>query len=141
MYIRLYMYVRLFKRRLPIQIKEVHSFQSSYTEAPLGKNGSNFFSTLAFRDCSYHNYHHRHRRSHHHSTVIIINIIHFFIQAISIAPLKSTTTQRRSRLQHGYCVEVSHRSATGNCDRRTCPRSLSGGQSRILTHDPSDERR
>src|SRR6218665_3354116 len=34
-----------------------------------------------------------------------------FIPAISIAPLQSSTTQRRSRLQHGYCIEVSRRSS------------------------------
>src|SRR6218665_3353457 len=34
-----------------------------------------------------------------------------FIPAISIAPLQSSTTQRRSRLQHGYCIGVSRRSA------------------------------
>ena len=33
------------------------------------------------------------------------SIIHSFIPAISIAPLKPTTTQRRSRLQHGYWSE------------------------------------
>ena len=38
-------------------------------------------------------------------------IIHSFIPAISIALLKSSTTQRRSRLQHGYCIGVSRRSA------------------------------
>src|SRR6218665_3299549 len=26
--------------------------------------------------------------------------------------------------QHGYCAGVSRRSATGNCELRTCPRSL-----------------
>src|SRR6218665_1128980 len=34
-----------------------------------------------------------------------------FILAISIAPFKSSTTQRRSRLQHEYCIGVSRRSA------------------------------
>src|SRR6218665_3818708 len=38
--------------------------------------------------------------------------VHSFIHsAISIAPFKSSTTQRRSRLQHGYCIGVSRRSA------------------------------
>src|SRR6218665_1067849 len=38
--------------------------------------------------------------------------IHSFIPAISIAPLQVlSTTQRRSRLQHGYCIGVSRRSA------------------------------
>src|SRR6218665_831955 len=34
-----------------------------------------------------------------------------FIPAISIAPLQVLYTQRRSRLQHGYCIGVSRRSA------------------------------
>jgi len=34
-----------------------------------------------------------------------------FIPAISIAPLQYSTTQRRSQLQHGYCIGVSCRSA------------------------------
>ena len=46
-------------------------------------------------------------------------LLHFF---------RSTTTQKRSRLQHGYCVGVSRRSATSNCDWRTCPRSLRGAR-------------
>jgi len=29
--------------------------------------------------------------------------------------------------QQGYCVEVSHWSATGDCEWRTCPRSLHSG--------------
>jgi len=29
--------------------------------------------------------------------------------------------------QHGYCAGVSCRSATGNCELRTCLRSLRGG--------------
>src|SRR6218665_3655993 len=40
------------------------------------------------------------------------NLIHSFIPAISIAPpFKSSTTQRRSRLQHEYCIGVSCQSA------------------------------
>src|SRR6218665_785681 len=38
-------------------------------------------------------------------------MVHSFIPAISIAPFKSSMTQRRSRLQHGYCIGVSRRSA------------------------------
>ena len=49
---------------------------------------------------------------------------------------KSSTTQKRFRLQHGYCIGVSRRSASGNCELRTYPRSLSGGQSGIRTRDP-----
>src|SRR6218665_4151376 len=37
-------------------------------------------------------------------------LIQSFIPAISIAPFKSSTTQRRSQLQHGYCIVVSRRS-------------------------------
>src|SRR6218665_527138 len=33
--------------------------------------------------------------------------------------------------QHGYCAGVSCRSATGNCELKTCPRSLRGGKSGI----------
>ena len=40
-----------------------------------------------------------------------LEFIHSFILVISIAPFKSTTTQRRSRLQHGHCIGVSRRSA------------------------------
>ena len=29
--------------------------------------------------------------------------------------------------QHGYCAEISHRSVTGNCELKTCPRSLRVG--------------
>src|SRR6218665_1825813 len=38
-------------------------------------------------------------------------LIQSFILAISIALFKSSTTQRRSQLQHGYCIVVSRRSA------------------------------
>src|SRR6218665_2960836 len=39
--------------------------------------------------------------------------IHSFIPTISIAPLQVgySASQRRSRLQHGYCIGVSRRSA------------------------------
>src|SRR6218665_3014115 len=37
--------------------------------------------------------------------------IHSFIPAFSIAPLQHSTIQRRSRLQHGYCIGVSRQSA------------------------------
>jgi len=29
--------------------------------------------------------------------------------------------------QHGYCAGISRRRATGNCEWRTCQRSLRGG--------------
>src|SRR6218665_4019595 len=44
--------------------------------------------------------------------------IHSFIPAISIAPLQVLYyTQRRSRLQHGYCIGVSRRSAQANAGK------------------------
>src|SRR6218665_2470039 len=53
-----------------------------------------------------------------------------FIQFISIAPLQVHYYRAYSEAlptQHGCCVGVSRRSATGNCERSTCPRSLRGG--------------
>jgi len=50
--------------------------------------------------------------------------IHSFIQAISIAPLQVHYYSEALPTQHGYCAEISRRSATGNCEWRTCPRSL-----------------
>src|SRR6218665_2051023 len=67
--------------------------------------------------------------------------IHSFIQAFSKAPLQIHYYSEALPTQHGYCVCVSHRSATGNSERRTCPRSLLGGQSGIRTRKTSDERR
>jgi len=49
----------------------------------------------------------------------IHSFVHSFIQAISIAPLQV------------HCQSEARRSATGNCEWRTCPRS----------RNPSDERR
>ena len=46
---------------------------------------------------------------------ICINI-HSFIQTISIAPLKVYIYSETLPTQHGYCAEVSRRSATGNCE-------------------------
>jgi len=40
--------------------------------------------------------------------------IHSFILAISIAPLQVHYYSEALPIQHGYCVEVSRRSATGN---------------------------
>ena len=68
-----------------------------------------------------------------------------FIQATSITPRIQVHNYSEALptvpTQHGYCVGVSRRSATGNWEWRTCQRSLRGGQSGIRTHDPSDERR
>src|SRR6218665_1035809 len=43
--------------------------------------------------------------------LFICSFIHSFIQPFLYRPFKSSTTQRRSRRQHGYCIRVSHRSA------------------------------
>ena len=53
--------------------------------------------------------------------------IHSFIQTISIAPLQAHFYSVALQTQHGYYAGVSRRSATGNCELRTCPRSLRGG--------------
>src|SRR6218665_661170 len=58
-----------------------------------------------------HNHHHHHRHQHA-RPYITLSQGSSFIPAISIAPLQVLyTTQRRSRLQHGYCIGVSRRSA------------------------------
>jgi len=44
---------------------------------------------------------------------------HLFIQAISIAPLQVCCYSEVLVTQHGYCVGVSHWSATGNRKWRT----------------------
>src|SRR6218665_1375714 len=40
-----------------------------------------------------------------------LNLRNEFNLAIYVAPFKSSTTQKRSLLQHGYCIGVSRRSA------------------------------
>src|SRR6218665_2128592 len=64
-----------------------------------------------------------------------------FIQAISIAPLQVHYYSEALPSQHGYCAGISRRSATGNCEQRTCPRFLRGDSSASRTHDHSDKRR
>jgi len=59
-------------------------------------------------------------------------ICHSFIHSdhfykLSIAPLQVRYYSEALPTQHGYCAGVSRRSATGNCELRTSPRSLSGG--------------
>jgi len=54
-------------------------------------------------------------------------VLHSFIQAISTAPRQVHYYSEALPTQHGYCVGVSCRSAKGNCEWRTCPRSLRGG--------------
>src|SRR6218665_3812840 len=46
-----------------------------------------------------------------HCLIIYILFIHSFIRPFLWRPFKSSTTQRRSRLQHGYCIGVSRRNA------------------------------
>jgi len=53
--------------------------------------------------------------------------VHSFIQAIYIAPLQVRYYSEALPTVHGYCAGVSRRSATGNCELRTYPRSLRGG--------------
>ena len=50
-----------------------------------------------------------------------------FIHAIYIAPFKVHYYSEALPTQHVYYVGVSRRSATGNCEWRTCPRFLRGG--------------
>src|SRR6218665_2172886 len=64
---------------------------------------------------------------------------HSFIQTISITPLQVQFYSEALPTQHGYCAGVSRRSATGNCELMTCPRSLPGAQSGSRTHDPPVE--
>src|SRR6218665_1124830 len=47
---------------------------------------------------------------------------HSFIQTISIAPLQVHVYSEALPTKHGYCAGVSRRSATGNCELRTCSR-------------------
>ena len=61
------------------------------------------------------------------SSNITGSFIHSFIQAFSIAPLQVRYYSEALSTQHGYCSGVSRRSATGNCELRTCLRSQSGG--------------
>ena len=53
--------------------------------------------------------------------------INSLIQTIFIVPLQVHFYSEALPTQHGYCAGVSCRSATGNCEVRTCPRSLHGG--------------
>jgi len=50
-----------------------------------------------------------------------------FIQVISIAPIQVHHYSDALQTQHGCCVRVSSRSATGNWEWKTIPRSLRGG--------------
>src|SRR6218665_1979171 len=63
-----------------------------------------------------------------------------FLQAIFIAPLPSPLLLRSVPDTVWILCGVSRRSATGNCELRTCPRSLHGGWSGSRTHNPPVER-
>ena len=67
--------------------------------------------------------------------------IYSFIQVISKAPLQVHYYSEALLTQHVHCVTVSCRNPTGNCEWRTCPRSLRGSYIGIQPHDPLDERR
>src|SRR6218665_652780 len=56
----------------------------------------------------------------------LLFFIHF-IQTNSIAPLQVHYYSEALPTQHRYCAGISRLSATGNCEGRTCPRSLRGG--------------
>src|SRR6218665_2340929 len=47
-----------------------------------------------------------------------------FIQAISLAPLQVRYYSEVLPTQHGYCARVSHRGATGNCNRQLQVKNL-----------------
>src|SRR6218665_698078 len=53
--------------------------------------------------------------------------IHSFIQTISIAPLQVHFCSEALPTQQGYSAGVSRGSDTGNCQLRTCPRSIRSG--------------
>ena len=55
------------------------------------------------------------------------SLIGSFIQTISIGPLQVHFYSEALPTQHGYCAGVSRRSAKGNYELRTFPRSLRGG--------------
>ena len=56
----------------------------------------------------------------------IHSFFHSLIQVMSIVPLQVHYYPEALPI-HGYCIAVSRRSATGNCEWRTCPKALRGG--------------
>ena len=70
----------------------------------------------------------------------LVSQIHSFIQTISILSLQVLYYSEALPTQHGYCIGISRRSATGKYEWKTCPRSPCSGLSGSRTHDPSDER-
>ena len=67
-------------------------------------------------------------------------LIHSFTLAISIAPLQVHYYSEALPTQHGYFVGVSRRSATGNCEWRTCLGPYVLARAEIRTRDPLDKR-
>src|SRR6218665_2416177 len=57
--------------------------------------------------------------------------IHSFIQTISITPLQVHYYSEALPTQHKYCAGISRRSATGNCELRTCPRPYVAARARV----------
>src|SRR6218665_4028462 len=58
------------------------------------------------------------------------SFIHSFIHSghfYNASPNRLLAYSEALPTQHGYCAGVSRRSATGNCELRTCPRSLRDG--------------
>jgi len=47
-----------------------------------------------------------------------------FVPSVDFYSTSSSLLLEVLPAQHGYCVRVSRRSATGNCKWRTCPRYL-----------------
>src|SRR6218665_98371 len=69
--------------------------------------------------------------------LLFIHSGHFY--SASSSPLLLRSAPGTARI--AYFARVSRRSATGNCELRTCPRpGLHGGQSGIRTYDPLVER-
>src|SRR6218665_3301005 len=64
-----------------------------------------------------------------------IVFIHFYSASHSMSLSEALPTTAIDAVS-----EFTRRSATGNCKRRTCPRSLHGDKSRFRTRDPPVER-
>jgi len=73
-----------------------------------------------------------HAHSHDLICLNVHSLIHLFIHSgyfysATVLPLQVLYYSEAFPTQHGYCARISRRSATGNCEWRTCPRSLRGG--------------
>src|SRR6218665_71850 len=69
---------------------------------------------------------------------IEVKFIHSFGHFYSARPFKSSTTQRRSRLQHGYCAGVSCRSAQATVGKGLAQGPYMAARVGVepTTHDP-----